>query len=84
MSHDPRAARGISQLTELAEEGTRISGSTGGGEHRNRTDYFMFLKSPPTKAARWMTFVGLYLSKMAMVCLRSLRAECGSQFSFPT
>lgn len=35
--------------------------------------YFMFLNSPPTSAARWITCVGWYFSKMASVAGRSLR-----------
>lgn len=34
--------------------------------------YFMFLNSPPTSAARWITCVGWYLAKMAIVAARSL------------
>lgn len=42
---------------------------------RNVNLYFMFLKRPPTRAARWMTWVGWYLSKMAVVSARDLEGE---------
>lgn len=42
---------------------------------QNSTLYFMLAKSPPTLAARWITCLGLYLSKMALVAARSLRTR---------
>ena len=35
--------------------------------------YLRFLKSPPTRAAKWITWVGLYLSNIALVAAASLR-----------
>lgn len=36
--------------------------------------YFMFLNRPPTRAARWITCVGLYLLYSACVCAGSRRS----------
>ena len=36
--------------------------------------YFMFLKSPPTMAARWATWVGLCSSNTRLACAISLEA----------
>ena len=41
---------------------------------QNSTLYFMLLKRPPTRAARWMTCVGLCFSKMALVCSLSRKS----------
>ena len=35
--------------------------------------YLRFLKRPPTKAAKWITWVGLCLSKIALVAAASLK-----------
>ena len=40
---------------------------------QNCTLYFMLAKRPPTLAARWMTWVGWYLSKMAATAAGSQR-----------
>lgn len=45
---------------------------------RNVSLYFIFLKRPPTRAARWITWVGWYFSKMARVSGRDLGARSRS------
>ena len=42
------------------------------GQRRSSTRYFIFLKRPPTLAARWITWVGLKRSKSAIVWEASL------------
>ena len=35
--------------------------------------YLRFLNSPPTRAAKWITCVGLFFSKIALVAAESLQ-----------
>ena len=53
---------------------------------QNSTLYFIFLKRPPTNAARWMTYAGRCFSKISRVASLSLKSPSfevrKTQFSF--
>jgi hypothetical protein len=63
-----RVLRGFYTLNYHEEEPRQLRASSCKERGiRQRTLYFMLRKRPPTRAAKWMTWVGLCFSKSARV-----------------